>query len=72
MKHKHKKLEQYLKDINQTQYAFAKVVGVNKVTVHGWLYGKRKPQPEMIKVLHEVTGGYLSWDDFYGDEAMYG
>lgn len=67
----HKKFKQYLDDINATQADFAREMGVTPVCIHGWLTGKRKPGHEMIKKLGRVTGGYLTWDDFHGDNAMY-
>lgn len=68
---RHKKLWQYLKDINCTQQKFAEILGVNRVTIHGWLTGKRKPDMKGMKKLSNVTDGYFSLEDFYTNGAIY-
>lgn len=65
MNMKHKKLAQYLKDHELTQVDFANALGVSKVTVHGWLNGRRKPEPALMSKVMQITGGFLTWEDFY-------
>lgn len=58
-------LSEYLRNNNVTYTAFAKRVGVSRVTVMKWATGRIMPRPEHISSIFEATRGSVTLKDVY-------
>ncbi len=58
-------LSEYLKSKNLTYTAFAKRVGVSRVTVMKWATGRIMPRPAHISTIFEATRGSVTLKDVY-------
>lgn len=59
------KLAEYLINSNLSQYKFAQLIKVNQKTISQYIRGKRMPRAEVMKKIHEVTKGAVSFADWY-------
>lgn len=59
-------LHAYLKDNNITAEKFAEMIGASASGVRKWLYEDRTPRPEMMRKIHEATGGQVTPIDLVG------
>lgn len=62
------KLKQYLKEKNITQREFSEIIGVNSMTLWHYLHGSRVPRLKIMKKIIELTNGYVTANDFFGDK----
>lgn len=62
-----KKLKQYLIDKKLTQREFAELIGVNSMTLWHYLHGSRIPRIKIMKKITELTNGYVTANDFFGE-----
>jgi len=58
-------LSDYLQSQNLTYTAFAKRVGVSRVTVMKWATGRVMPRPEHISTIYEATRYNVTLKDIY-------
>lgn len=61
------KLKQFLKDNNMTQRAFAKTLNISEMAVYYYLKGKRIPNRDIMQKITELTNGYVTANDFFGE-----
>ena len=45
----------------------ARLIGVRPRTVKAWRLGERVPRPERVRQMIDLSGGDLTWTDFYRD-----
>ena len=57
-------LDDYLKNTDQTEDAFARLVGVSQPAVHRYRNG-RVPTPEVMRKIVEQTAGQVTPNDFF-------
>jgi transcriptional regulator with XRE-family HTH domain len=62
------KLRNYLKVHNIKQCEFAKLLGINNITLWRYLQGSRIPRLKIMKKIIELTNGYVTANDFFGDK----
>lgn len=60
------RLQTYLKDNSITAEKFAEMLGTSASGVRKWVYGDRKPRPDMILKIQEVTAGAVTFNDLVG------
>ncbi len=63
-------LKDYLDQTGTTQDAFAKSVGVHKLTVSRWVRGERFPSSASQRTIAAVTDGAVTPVDWFGLEPQ--
>lgn len=61
------KLKLYLKENKIKQVDFAKLLGVNSITMWRYLHCQRIPRIKIMKKITELTNGYVTANDFFGE-----
>lgn len=62
------KLKQYLRENKIKQIDFAKLLGVNPITMWRYLHCKRIPRIKVMQKITELTKGYITANDFFGEK----
>lgn len=65
-------LKKYLKINMLTQQQFALTIGKKQTTVSRYILGNRIPTTSVILKIHEVTGGLVSYNDWYPNKKEQG
>lgn len=60
------KLSEFLQENGMTQTAFSEQIGCKPAVISRYVNGERIPEPEIMKNIHEITGGLVTANDFYG------
>ena len=60
-------LKEWVVKNNINRLEFAKTLGVAPTTFSGYCSGDRMPSPAKILLLHNLSGGQVSFADFYND-----
>jgi DNA-binding transcriptional regulator YdaS (Cro superfamily) len=63
------KLSDYLAATKIDELTFATKLGVSAKAVRHWLDGKRHPRPLQMRAIVRATGGAVTANDFFAQEA---
>jgi len=64
------KLKHYLQKKQMTYQQFAELVGVKRMTVYAWCadnHRHKTPRPKHLLKIRQITGGKVSYRDFYDE-----
>ena len=61
-------LKQWMVKEGVGRKAFAETLGVSPETLSRYCSGKQKPPAPMVVKLHNLTGGQVSFGDFFNDQ----
>lgn len=61
-------LEQYITANELTHEAFGKLIDAPQATINRYVNKKRFPSPDMIRKIHDVTAGKVTFSDWYQPE----
>lgn len=59
-------LDHWMRDNDVTDQAFGELVGVDRATICRYRLGRRMPNAEMMRRIHEATRGAVTPNDFVG------
>lgn len=63
-------LSAYLAANRVSLTAFAGTIGRKVSTVHAWMSGARTPDLRAVAVIHEATGGAVTFEDWLGPQGL--
>lgn len=63
------KLQDWMNETETTAVQLSKLIGKSESTISRYLAGKVEPNGETLKLIHKVTLGAVTANDFFGMES---
>jgi len=58
-------LETYIHSNEMTHEGFGRLVGAPQATINRYVNGRRFPSRDMMKKIHDATGGVVTFSDWF-------
>jgi hypothetical protein len=63
-------LVQWLADTNRTESWLAEILDVSRPSVYRWRTGEHAPDACYRRAIHDLSGGFVHFDDWYTDDQL--
>lgn len=64
-----KRMAEWLTD-SRSQGWLSQTLGVSRPTVYRWVHGEHAPDAHYRRAIHDLSKGYVHFDDWYTDEQL--